>query len=127
MPDLNSLKVAFKKWIPVDCLCRICKVYVANVKFVWKLKLNLSYLDTLKKFYFINLNITLIYRSFYWSKLQRQPDNRVPYNNCSLIITGLYSGNTFLYLFSEAFKCYFGIIILTSNFFGSWRQLACLW
>ena len=34
MPDLNSLKVAFKKWIPVDCLCRICKVYVANVKFV---------------------------------------------------------------------------------------------
>ena len=63
LPDLNSFKVALKKWRPVNCPCRICKVYIANVGFVYKLKLNLSYLDKLeKKNYFINLNITLICR-----------------------------------------------------------------
>ena len=25
IPDLNSFKVALKKWRPVKCLCRICK------------------------------------------------------------------------------------------------------
>ena len=63
LPNLNSFKVALKKWRPVNCPCRICKVYIANVGFVYKLKLNLSYLDKLeKKNYFINLNITLICR-----------------------------------------------------------------
>ena len=27
MPDLNSLKVALKKWKPVNCPCKIFKVY----------------------------------------------------------------------------------------------------
>ena len=34
MPDLNSFKVALKKWILVNCHCRICKVYIVNVGFV---------------------------------------------------------------------------------------------
>ena len=34
VPDLNSFKVASKKWRPVNCLCRICNVYIANVGFV---------------------------------------------------------------------------------------------
>ena len=34
IPDLNSSKVALKKRRPVNCPCRICKVYVANVGFV---------------------------------------------------------------------------------------------
>ena len=34
MPDLNGFKVALKKWIPINCPRRICKVYIANVGFV---------------------------------------------------------------------------------------------
>ena len=34
LPDLNSFKVALKKWRPVSCACRICKVYIVNVGFV---------------------------------------------------------------------------------------------
>ena len=34
MPDLNSFKLALKRWRPVSCPCRICKVYIANVGFV---------------------------------------------------------------------------------------------
>ena len=34
MTDLNSSKVALKKWRFVNCPCRICKVYIANVGFV---------------------------------------------------------------------------------------------
>ena len=34
LPDLDSFKVALKKWRPVNCPCRICKVYIANVGFV---------------------------------------------------------------------------------------------
>ena len=34
IPNLNSFKVALKKWRPVNCPCRICKVYIANVGFV---------------------------------------------------------------------------------------------
>ena len=34
LPNLNSFKVALKKWRPLNCPCRICKVYVANVVFV---------------------------------------------------------------------------------------------
>ena len=34
LPDLNSFKVALNKWRPVNCPCRICKVYIANVGFV---------------------------------------------------------------------------------------------
>ena len=34
LPDLNSFKVALKKWRPADCPCRICKFYIANVGFV---------------------------------------------------------------------------------------------
>ena len=34
LPNLNSFKVALKKWRPVNCPCRICKVYIANVGFV---------------------------------------------------------------------------------------------
>ena len=33
MSDLNSFKKALKKWRFVNCFCRICKVYVANVDF----------------------------------------------------------------------------------------------
>ena len=33
MPDLNSVKLALKRWRPVNCPCRICKVYIANVGF----------------------------------------------------------------------------------------------
>ena len=33
LPDLNSFKVALKKWRPVSCPCRICKAYIANVGF----------------------------------------------------------------------------------------------
>ena len=32
--DLNSFKVALKKWRPVNCPCRICKVYNTSVGFV---------------------------------------------------------------------------------------------
>ena len=32
--DLNSFKVVLKKWRPVDCPCKICKVYIANVCFL---------------------------------------------------------------------------------------------
>ena len=34
IPDLISFKVGLKKCIPVNCPCRICKVYIANVGFV---------------------------------------------------------------------------------------------
>ena len=34
LPDLNSFKVALKKWRPVNCPCRICKVYIPNVGFI---------------------------------------------------------------------------------------------
>ena len=33
IPDLNSFKVALKKWRPANCPCRICKVYITNVGF----------------------------------------------------------------------------------------------
>ena len=62
MPDLISFKIALKKWSPVNYPCSFCKIYIANVGFVEKLKLNLSYLDELKKKIFVNVNITLIYR-----------------------------------------------------------------
>ena len=32
--NLNSFKVALKKWKPVNYPCRICKVHIANVGFV---------------------------------------------------------------------------------------------
>ena len=31
LPDLNSFKIALKKWRPVNCPCRICKVDIAKV------------------------------------------------------------------------------------------------
>ena len=31
IPYLNSFKEALKKWRPVNCPCRICKVFIANV------------------------------------------------------------------------------------------------
>ena len=31
MPDLNSFKLALKRWRPVNCPCRICKVYIARL------------------------------------------------------------------------------------------------
>ena len=34
LPDLGSFKLALKKWRPVNCPCRICKIYIANVGFV---------------------------------------------------------------------------------------------
>ena len=34
LPDLNSFKVALKKWRPANCACRICKVYIVNVGFI---------------------------------------------------------------------------------------------
>ena len=34
MLDLNSFKLALKRWRPVNCPCRICKVYITNVGFV---------------------------------------------------------------------------------------------
>ena len=34
MSDLNSFKLSLKRWRPVNCPCRICKVYIANVGFV---------------------------------------------------------------------------------------------
>ena len=34
IPDLNSFELALKGWIPVNCPCRICKVYIARVGFV---------------------------------------------------------------------------------------------
>ena len=34
MPDLNSFKLALKRWRPVNCPCRICKVYIASVGFI---------------------------------------------------------------------------------------------
>ena len=34
LPDLNSFKVALKKWRPVNFPCRIFKVYIANISFV---------------------------------------------------------------------------------------------
>ena len=34
MPDLNSFKLALKRWRPVNYPCRICVVYIVNVGFV---------------------------------------------------------------------------------------------
>ena len=34
LPGLNSFKVALMKWRPVNCPCRICKVYITDVGFV---------------------------------------------------------------------------------------------
>ena len=34
MSDLNSFKVALKRWRPVSCPCRICKVYISNDGYV---------------------------------------------------------------------------------------------
>ena len=34
LPDLNSFKVALKKWRPVNCPCRICKVYIPKGGFI---------------------------------------------------------------------------------------------
>ena len=34
MPDLSSFKLALKRWRPVNCPCRICKVYIADIGFV---------------------------------------------------------------------------------------------
>ena len=34
MPDLNSFKLALKKWRPINCPCRMCKVYIAIAGFV---------------------------------------------------------------------------------------------
>ena len=33
MSGLSSFKVALKKWRPINCPCRIYKVYIANVGF----------------------------------------------------------------------------------------------
>ena len=33
MSNLNSFKLVLKRWRPVNCPCRICKVYIANVGF----------------------------------------------------------------------------------------------
>ena len=34
---LSTFKNQIKKWIPKDCPCRLCKVYVAQVGFLQKL------------------------------------------------------------------------------------------
>ena len=34
IPDLNSFKLALKRWRPVNCPCRICKVYIVSAGFV---------------------------------------------------------------------------------------------
>ena len=34
LPDLDNFKVALKKCRPVNCPCRMFKVYIANVGFV---------------------------------------------------------------------------------------------
>ena len=34
VPDLNSFKLALKRWRLANCPCRICKVYIANVGFI---------------------------------------------------------------------------------------------
>ena len=34
LPNFNSFKVALKKWRPVNCPCRVCKVYIVKVGFV---------------------------------------------------------------------------------------------
>ena len=34
MPDINGFKLALKRWRLVNCPCRICKVYIADVGFV---------------------------------------------------------------------------------------------
>ena len=31
LPDLSNFKVALKKWRPVNCPCRICKVDIVKV------------------------------------------------------------------------------------------------
>ena len=49
MPASHSFKVALKKWRPLNYPGRICKIYIANVGFVQKFKLNLSYRSKLNK------------------------------------------------------------------------------
>ena len=34
LKDLSTFKNQIKKWIPKDCQCRLCKVYVAQVDFL---------------------------------------------------------------------------------------------
>ena len=42
MPDLNSFKVALKRWRPVNCPCRIFKVYIAKCWFCLKIEIELK-------------------------------------------------------------------------------------
>ena len=78
MKDLKSLstfKNQIKKWIHKDCPCRLCKVYVAQVGFLWKLLrlfasfsgiliLLVSFIQFFVFFYFI-LFISLFILLFY--------------------------------------------------------------
>ena len=34
LKTLSTFRNQIKKWIPKDCLCRLCKVYVAQVGFL---------------------------------------------------------------------------------------------
>ena len=31
---LNAFKLKIKNWVPVECLCRLCKTYVSQVGFI---------------------------------------------------------------------------------------------
>ena len=34
--NLNTAKNKVKKWKPENCLCRLCKIYINNIGFVWE-------------------------------------------------------------------------------------------
>lgn len=36
--SLNSFKKSMRKWIPVDCLCWLCKTYISRVGLIWNFK-----------------------------------------------------------------------------------------
>ena len=33
--SLETFKALIKSWIPIECPCRLCKVYIAGVGFLW--------------------------------------------------------------------------------------------
>ena len=33
---LDAFKLKIKNWVPLGCPCRLCKIYVSQVGFIWE-------------------------------------------------------------------------------------------
>ena len=132
MTDLNSWKVALKKWRSVNCPCKICKVDNAKI-FFYQSKYDSDLL-------LISFKLVVISLSFGRSCCEVFLEIIVPLsNNWSLCWSfypkmkpftiskaPIFQVTRFLVFFPEDFKFHFAIVIFNKLFFGSWHQLACL-